>query len=150
MRLFFYGTLLDEDIRTSVLGSDFLPDSVAPAILKGWRRVGVAGRTYPTLIPHPTGRVSGLAVCGLDQAQMRNLLRYEGGEYCLREVRIRLECGALAPARTFLCRPGIRTSPHEWRLSQWRRRHKSAALAHTQSPAGLYPPRPYAYSVNRA
>lgn len=149
MRLFFYGTLMDEDIRTAVLGGDVLPDSIAPAILNGWRRVGVAGKPYPTLIPHPTGRVSGLAVSGLDPAQMRRLLRYEGEEYCLSEVRIVLECGALAPARAFLCRPGIRASPHEWRLAQWRRHHKSAALARISSPTGLYPPLHYAYSVNR-
>jgi hypothetical protein len=42
MRFFFYGTLMDEDIRRAVLG-DRAPDAVEPATLIGYRRMAAAG-----------------------------------------------------------------------------------------------------------
>lgn len=129
MRLFFYGTLMDADIRAAVMGGA-APAPVAPATARGWRRVRVSGRPYPTMVAHPTGRVDGLAVSDIDESRLRNLLTYEGPEYHLEIIAIGLECGTSVAAATFLCNPGPGPVPRMWRFGDWLRRHKSASLAH--------------------
>lgn len=127
MRLFFYGTLMDADIRAAVMGT--FSGEIEPATARGWRRVGVAGRPYPTLVAHSGGRVDGLCVSEVGGRAMRNLLAYEGPEYRLEPILIRLQCGTDVEAATFLCRPGARSFPTIWRFGDWLRRHKSASLA---------------------
>ena len=46
MRFFFYGTLMDADIRRAVLGVRALAPAER-ATLDGWRRVKKAGVSYP-------------------------------------------------------------------------------------------------------
>ncbi|MBL8834369.1 MAG: gamma-glutamylcyclotransferase, partial [Rhodospirillales bacterium] len=50
MRFFFYGTLIDPDVRRAVLGR-LAPASVEPATLKGWRRFSAKGVTFPIARP---------------------------------------------------------------------------------------------------
>jgi hypothetical protein len=59
LRFFFYGTLIDADVRRLVLGR-LAPDEVEPATLSGWRRVKLAGVTYPGIVPDAKGWVEGV------------------------------------------------------------------------------------------
>ncbi|EME68288.1 putative avirulence induced gene (AIG) protein [Paramagnetospirillum caucaseum] len=127
--MFFFGTLMDGDVLAAVLGRRLAPDSMEPARLAGWRRVAIAGRTYPMLTPHPTGGVDGLLAHGLDGNDRRRLDHYEGAEYRAGMLTVRRADGSETAAETYLCRPEVAAGREEWRLETWRRRHKRAALA---------------------
>jgi gamma-glutamylcyclotransferase (GGCT)/AIG2-like uncharacterized protein YtfP len=85
MRLFLYGTLLD-DHR--------LGPSV-PATLMGWRRVALRGTRYPTLRRDRRGAVVG-AVVDVPAPMLRRLVAYEGPAYRLARVVVRTASGKTA------------------------------------------------------
>ncbi len=138
MRFFFYGTLIDADVRRLVMGRH-APASVQDAVLTGWRRVPLAGVTYPTVIRDRAGRVKGVLARGLNAAARRALVRYEGDEYDLVETEVTTATGARRAAWTFIVRAGAVTPvPGVWDIEVWQRRHKRrflAALARSGGPS---------------
>ena len=126
MNLFFYGTLMDSEVRELVCGKPL--DTVEPAIAQGFRRVFVAGRHYPMLLPHASGWVEGTLVCGVDQETVHRLQVYEGWEYSLQPIKVRAASGHMVMAHVFLCPPNIQPLKRDWRLEQWQRRHKRTFL----------------------
>jgi hypothetical protein len=126
--MLFFGTLMDEDVLSAVLGHPVAAEMTEPARLAGWRRTNIAGRTYPMLVPHPTGAVEGLLVHGLDERDRRRLDHYEGPEYRVGCVKVRRRDGNEVMAESYLCPPGVAGGRAEWRLETWRLRHKRAAL----------------------
>ncbi|TAN47303.1 MAG: gamma-glutamylcyclotransferase, partial [Rhodospirillales bacterium] len=84
-RLFFYGTLMDDDVRKAIVGR---PVDVAAASLQGYRRVPVAGRTYPMLVPCQGQCIEGLLADGIDARELKRLIRYEGPEYRIHTLMV--------------------------------------------------------------
>jgi gamma-glutamylcyclotransferase (GGCT)/AIG2-like uncharacterized protein YtfP len=123
VRFFFYGTLMDADLRRQVLGREIV---IEPAVALGFRRVGVAGRGYPMLLPYGPGRVEGL-LADMDDEAVRRLTRYEGPEYRTAVIEVLVKGGRLE-ASVFLCHPGIADDGRPWSLETWRRRHKRDVL----------------------
>jgi hypothetical protein len=131
MRFFFYGTLMDEDVRRAVLGVR----SLAPtekATLKGWRRVKMAGVTYPMIVRARNHAVDGVLMHGVD-ARARDLLqRYEGDEYTMLGIEVQTGDSAIS-ANMFVPRPGHAVRGRgPWDLETWRRRHKRRFLGGLQ------------------
>ncbi|KIL99699.1 hypothetical protein CCC_03871 [Paramagnetospirillum magnetotacticum MS-1] len=126
--MFFFGTLMDGDVLAVVLGHPCAPQAQEPARLSGWRRVTIAGRSYPMLIPHATGVVEGILVSGLDETDRDRLSYYEGPEYRIGLLPVRLKDGREVTAEAYLGKPEVNASREEWRLDTWRLRHKRAAL----------------------
>lgn len=126
MNLFFYGTLMDSEVRDLVCGKPL--DAVEPAIAQGFRRVFVAARHYPMLLPHASGWVEGTLVRGLDAEIIHRLQVYEGWEYTLRPIKVRAASGRMVLAHVFLCPPGIAPHKRDWRLQEWQLRHKRTFL----------------------
>lgn len=130
MRFFFYGTLMDADIRRAVLG-DRAPDTVEPATLLGYRRVAAANGAYPMLLKANGYEVDGVVARGLDKVARARLDRYEGDEYELIDVdvatREKRDLRALVymPARD----NAPRMSLGPWTLDMWQRRFKRELLA---------------------
>ena len=118
MRLFFYGTLMDADVRNCVL-SRALPVSVGE--VRGFRRVCMAGRTYPMLIPCAGGKVQGLVADGASEDDLACLLRYEGPEYQMCAVDVVTASGPVVAQAFMSTAPAQR---RDWHLDQWRLRHK--------------------------
>jgi hypothetical protein len=75
VRFFFYGTLIDPDVRRLVLGTR-APMSVEPATLAGWRRVCLPKVTYPAVLRAAREVVDGVLVRGLDAEARRRLVDY--------------------------------------------------------------------------
>ena len=96
MRVFVYGSLLDPAALARRAGDATLPARMRPAVLRGWRRVGVKGSKYPTIVRHRPGVVAG-AVVDLPAAAVGRLQAYEGEGYELVRVRPATERGR-APA----------------------------------------------------
>ncbi len=120
---FVYGTLVDADVRTRVLGHPIRRGRVRPAVIEGWRRVTVAGASYPGLVPESGRRVDGLLLTGVTAAEEARLIRFEGGEYEIVDVTVRA-AGRDVAARMFVTRPGVAVTDDEWTLESWRRRHR--------------------------
>lgn len=134
MRLFFYGTLLDADVQTLVLGRQLGESELRPALLRHFRRVYVAGRAYPMLLPHRGGTVGGTVADRLSQGELARVHRYEGDAFRLERqsvVPTGIEGQASAvPLSVWLFRgaPATRPSTREWRLAAWQTRDKMRYL----------------------
>lgn len=128
MQLFFFGTLMDPEIRALVMGRDVDSDRLQPAIAQGFRRVFVAGRHYPMLLKHSSGWVEGTLISGVDAQSLHRLQVYEGWEYSLRPIQVQTQSGHKVMAHVFMCPPGIEAKPRAWRLDEWQRRHKRTFL----------------------
>jgi gamma-glutamylcyclotransferase (GGCT)/AIG2-like uncharacterized protein YtfP len=132
--LFVYGTLLDADVRTLVLGRPLEPDQLQPAVLKHMRRVYIAGRLYPMIVPRRGAAVDGLLLTALTDEDYARLDAFEGADY----GRERQNVSPLSedadegePLLAWIYRTrglGPRPSPREWRLEDWRKREKPVFL----------------------
>lgn len=133
MRFFFYGTLMDADIRRAVLGVRALSPS-EPATLDGWRRVKMAGVTYPMIVRARNHRVDGILMHGLDGRAVEMLQTYEGDEYAIIPVQVQAGTSAIG-AKVFVPRPGLPVRGRvPWDLGAWQRRHKRRFLGALQKP----------------
>lgn len=144
MQYFFYGTLCDPDIRELVLGYRPGPRQLRPAVLTGFRRKQVRGRSYPVLVPSPGGKVSGALFMPARTADALRLAAYEGPEYLTRALPVRPagaagSCRALVflPARDPAGEFALTPSPGDWRFDDWLRRHKKVFLSSLQNQGPL-------------
>lgn len=131
MRFFFYGTLIDPEVRTAVMGRDAVDGStVAPAVVHGWRAVFVQGRPYPAAMPRRGHDLRGILVDGVPERLMPRLSAYEGPEYVARIVKVET-VGHVSDgdAFVFVAGPECRLSASPWRFADWERRHKRRFLA---------------------
>src|SRR5215472_14361093 len=62
---FFYGTLLDLDMLSTVLEQRVWPHSLVPAVLRGHRRKGVRGANYPVVMRQRRASVDGVILDGV-------------------------------------------------------------------------------------
>jgi len=108
-RIFVYGTLLDPRVFRRHAPLRWLRRAL-PARLPGYRRVGLRGTPYPTLIPGE-GEVRGLLLPALPPAALARLARYEGPCYALRPLRVVTPRGACA-ARAWISQRW-RSDPHQ-------------------------------------
>ena len=129
MRFFFYGTLIDPDVRKAVLGR-LAPLSVEPATLPGWRRFPAKGVSFPIARRDPTAGIDGVLARGLTPAAGRKLDAYEGDGY--RRTDVEIVAGGKTRSAILYVDDGSGTltaGPGEWSYEAWVRRHKRAFLA---------------------
>lgn len=132
--LFVYGTLMDADVRSLVIGRPLEPTQLKPAVLKHMRRVYIAGRLYPMIVPRRGAAVDGLLLTALTDEDYARLDAFEGADYGRERQSVCPlgEDGVEAePILAWLYRTrgvGPRPSPREWRLEEWRKREKPVFL----------------------
>jgi hypothetical protein len=124
---FFFGTLCDADVLALVIGRRPDPSRSEPAWLADHHALYVAGENYPTLRPQPGATVEGLLVRDLSEQEVARLCYYEGADYLLAELSVRLVTGAAQRARAFLDREPLQTAG-AWRLAEWRAHTKARHL----------------------
>jgi len=137
MRFFFYGTLIDPDVRRLVLGVS-APVMVEPAVLMGWKRVPLPDVTYPNILRAQRLSVDGVLMRGLDKAACRRLIDYEGDGYDLLDVEVTVAGDRRVAALVFAGKPGQLRALGSWSFTDWQRRHKRrfvASLARRGSPS---------------
>jgi hypothetical protein len=128
MRFFFFGTLMDPEVRRVVIGRDLAPGQIEAAVLEQFRRVYVANRNYPMLLPHSSGWVDGLLAHNVDPEAARRLMAFEGREYHLVPVTVADLHGHLAKAAAFLPDRTVKANRRAWYLEIWQRRYKRLFL----------------------
>ena len=103
--LFAYGTLMCDDILSTVAGCE-LPTE--PASLAGFRRLAVQGEAYPGLVRWPGMTVQGVLARAVPASAWVRLDRFEGDMYERLTVRVQCADGGTAVADTYLVRPAFR------------------------------------------
>ncbi len=126
MQFFFYGTLLDADLRRTLCGRDADRWSVVPATLADHRRGRSPGRTYPFLLPAPGDQVDGIVADGVDAGAAAILTLYEGAGYRVARLRPVTPAGPV-PAWAYLPRRRV-AARLPWTLADWERSHKARSL----------------------
>jgi Gamma-glutamyl cyclotransferase, AIG2-like len=127
MRFFFYGSLLDPDIRRAVMGATAARCRVVPATLQGWRRRRRKDAIYPVLQRRPGASVAGCVVDCVDPSAAARLTAFEGRSYLVATVQARCGDGSVVPAYVFLPSRPI-ASPVAWDPDEWFRGRKHRAL----------------------
>lgn len=131
MQFFFYGTLLDPEVRAAVMPHIAESLELQPARLRGYRRVRARHGTYPVLVSDARSRVDGLLVSGLDARALYRMAHFEGDLYLPQQRRVRATDGAAAQAWIFMAvHPGL-AAQRSWSLQRWRMQHKRRLLADT-------------------
>lgn len=139
MRFFFYGTLIDPDVRIRVFGRGLAAScGVAPARLDGWRAAAILGESYPAAAPRRGSAAAGVLVDGLPGGVLPLLDAYEGPEYALRELAVVGDGGVpTVAAVVYVASPVCRVAGSDWDYSRWRRRHKRRFVAGLPAPGRL-------------
>ena len=136
--LFFYGTLLDVEVRTAVLAHPTKDVDTIPATLNGYQAFYVAEKSYPGLLQKDGGQVSGLAFKNLSDSDINKLIVFEGQDYSLDPVSIITDDDEVISARVFIPGPAIQLSSKPWTLTEWAPLHKATFLEHT-NPGDVFP-----------
>lgn len=129
MRAFFYGTLLDPDVRDAVLGPKSRQVTVTPARLAGWRRRRARGKSYPIILEAAGEQVPGVVTSALEADAVARLTRYEGPGYALYDCRPVLEDGAAVAAQVFRPTAKLLAEDNEWDLAAWQAKEKAEWLS---------------------
>jgi gamma-glutamylcyclotransferase (GGCT)/AIG2-like uncharacterized protein YtfP len=129
MRFFFYGTLMDRDVLSAVLGRRVKRSDLKSARVKGYRRASVRGLDYPIVAPDKSAFVAGVMLDRATNADFNKLNAYEEG-YRLVHVPVQSPGALHAKAYLFAGEPeAITIAGKFWSLTAWRKRYKAAALA---------------------
>ena len=130
MRYFFYGTLIDTDIRRHVMG-ELAPASVEPARLQGWRRFSLKGASFPIARADRTASIDGVLARGLGKEAGRLLDVYEGPGYGRTNVSAVDARGKAHDAVLFVEDGTVEfvVVPQPWDFDAWVRRHKKEFMA---------------------
>lgn len=138
LEFFFYGTLLDPEIRRLVLQRDVAPENVVPAILSDYRRYAVHDAPYPAAVRHPGAEIEGIVLSGLDAREAALLSHFEGHDYAATLCPVRLGSirsaqdksgdGRLEQAWVFIAGDRVPLTRAAWSLDAWRAAHKSRFL----------------------
>lgn len=131
MRLFFYGTLMDEEMIGAVLGRAPAHVAQRPAALSGYSLRRAEGYTFPVLFPDDKASVTGVCAEGLTEPDIERIRYFEDIEYDLRPFEVDLG-NALTTAHAFCPTGNMAASPDAWDLSEWQRNDKPLLLAITR------------------
>lgn len=124
MQWFFYGTLLDSDIRRLVFPHAHAEVTLEPALLPGFRRVRCRGALYPVLAPAKGLRVPGLVCRGLDERAVLRMAHFEGTQYEPRALEVSLAGGGKEAAWLFMPRHSGFATREPWTYERWVRTTK--------------------------
>jgi hypothetical protein len=128
MRFFFFGTLMDTDVLSLVIGRTVSADMLKPAHLDGFRRVCVQGASYPVIVADEDGMVDGVIMAGISPQECEALEAYEGKGY---RVVTSMVDGRAERREVLMFEPvdgSFTATDEEWELAQWQRRDKARFL----------------------
>ena len=134
---FFYGTLVDAEIRRLVLGRSVPDEAVREAWLPGYRRFPVAGQPYPAAVPVDGAITDGVVMSGASLRDAAILSCFEGADYDASPCQVRFEAdeasakanGSENAAWVFVASDRVKRDAGQWQIEAWKTAHKSAFLA---------------------
>ncbi|MFN0041972.1 MAG: gamma-glutamylcyclotransferase family protein [Alphaproteobacteria bacterium] len=127
-RFFFYGTLLDEDVRRATLGREPDPTDTVTARLPGYRVARAAGRAYPVLAPEVGAVAAGVMVRAVREGEAARLFHYEDSGYDAVEVSVVDGRGRTRMAWVFMPGRSLAAMADDWSFAEWQAQHKARVL----------------------
>lgn len=128
-----FGSLMDLDILSAVLGREVDPNDLGPAKAPGFRRVRISGVSYPALLPSAAASTEGLLVENLSERDVALLAKYEGTNYVDAPIDVVTPNGKSAKARYWRWIGKRPTLDREWDFEEWRRTGKMGLLPAAKS-----------------
>ena len=128
---FFYGSLMDLELLEAVLGRKADDLTLSPGWLKGYVAETAARYTFPTLIENRTGRVDGILVRGLTQADVDRIAYFEDEEYSTIVADI-ATAETDVTATLYVATKRLKSSGTRWSFDDWRKHDKPLLLAVTR------------------
>jgi len=125
--LFVYGTLRDPDILLAVLGHALEPAQIVAATAPDHRIALYPKQVYPGLIAARGETAQGTLLIDLSLDDLDRLDAYEGRDYARQTLRVKAR-GTIEVASVYMPTIAIAADAPAWRLSDWQRNHKAAAL----------------------
>jgi Gamma-glutamyl cyclotransferase, AIG2-like len=119
MRLFFYGTMRDPDVRRAVFGRRAGELTVRSAVLPGFQPYRARAGDFPVLVRRTGARVRGQLVEGLRHGDLLRLFNFEGRQYLPARQRVIDPDGRRLDAWVLLPDGPHRASAKPWRLRRW-------------------------------
>ena len=127
-RFFFYGTLLDEDVRRATLGREPAPADIVAVRLAGHRVARAVGRAYPVLAPEAGSVAAGVMVCGIREGEAARLFHYEDSGYDAVELPVVDGRGRTRLAWVFMPGRSLAAMADSWSFAEWQAHHKARVL----------------------
>ncbi|MEO1091330.1 MAG: gamma-glutamylcyclotransferase family protein [Pseudomonadota bacterium] len=125
---FFFGTLLDADVLSIVLGRPIEPSEYHTAVLRDHQRLAVADVVYPVLRAAPGQDVPGALFSCRSLEEQRRIDHFESGEYETSKVWVRRRT-CLVEALVHTDFDGVFQLLHApWSLADWQIAHKRRYL----------------------
>lgn len=124
MIFFFYGTLMDPDLRRALTGARAETLRLTPGYLLHYRRMTARDGDYPVLTPRIGARAPGYFVEGLDRHSLYWIAHFEGGTYLPQRVLARDLAGQRLRPWVFMPTSRAFASSHPWTFTLWQRRQK--------------------------
>jgi hypothetical protein len=140
MRFFFFGSLMDADVRATVLGPRAARLRIAPARLPGYRRWSVAGGQYPMLLPDRHGEVQGVVVDGLDWSDAARLHFFEGSDYAAAVRAVTGSNETRFAAFVYLSSPKLQSGRRPWNFASWQQSNKQRFMRRARLRMARYRP----------
>lgn len=129
---FFYGTLMDPEVTREVLGRPLSGCSPRGAVLSGYRRVCVAGATYPALVADLDHHVEGLIVSRITELEASRLKRYEGKDYEMLTHDVQVGGNVVEGVRVFVPKETLPLTEELWDFKRWQVQEKKRFLKAVQ------------------
>jgi gamma-glutamyl AIG2-like cyclotransferase len=126
---FFYGTLMDRDSLSEVLGRRVALRALRPARLPGYRRAAVRDVDHPVVLFQRGTVVKGVILHGVKPTERARLSAYEGDGYELERALAELPGQRRVRVFLFKPKPGAYTvTGRPWTLARWRLHHKPSEM----------------------
>ncbi len=126
--LFVFGSLMDPQVLELVSGMPLTELVVTPATVQGYRQGVVAEENYPVLVACESSETSGLLIKGLSSTALERILFFEGEEYALQPIDVRVPGEESAQAFYFRDTGVYTVRENKWDFDQWTRLHKASFI----------------------
>jgi hypothetical protein len=126
--IFTFGTLMDIDLLQLVSQQSIDSLRLDPAILADHARRWVLDDHYPALVASPGSSTQGLIIHGLNEEALNRIVFFEGEEFTLRIIAVKLLDGRMEQAGYFAYNQRNPVSQQEWHLEEWQRSTKHDTL----------------------
>ena len=121
--LFFFGSLISEEMMEIVLGHSIKKLVYHEAILNGYSLQKVKDENYPALFKNQEAKVNGVLVKGLNQMDIKRIQFFEGEDYNLNKMTVEVS-GNVEHALICCETNNISTSEEKWVFEEWNKSTK--------------------------
>ncbi len=119
---------MDADVADQVLGRPLTSFTPEPATLNGYKRVYVAGATYPGIIQDADSSIAGILARDVTAEEVARLDTFEGPDYETHNVSVEVASGVRMEARVFVPMPSLALTDTPWFLDDWQGTEKAKFL----------------------